>query len=46
VRGTRRWNIKGNAQDRATAEKRALNQADAILKQELREAIIGMANSR
>lgn len=46
VRGTRRWSIKGNAQDRVTAEKRALNQVDAVLKQELGAAIIGMANSR
>ena len=45
VRGTRRWTIKSNAPDRETATKRALNQADALLKQELRTAIIEMANS-
>jgi hypothetical protein len=46
VRGTRRWNIKGNAPDRQSAATRTLNQADAVLKQELRGAIIDMANSR
>ena len=46
VRGTKRWNIKGNAADRGTAMKRALNQADTVLRQELRDAIIDMATSR
>jgi len=46
VRGTRRWTIKSNAPDKESAAKRALNQADALLKQELRTAIIEMANSR
>jgi hypothetical protein len=46
VRGTKRWNIKSNAQDKENAIKRALNQADEILKQELRGTIIDMANSR
>ncbi|MEO8331366.1 MAG: LPP20 family lipoprotein [Gallionella sp.] len=46
VRGTKRWNIKSNAQDKENAIKRALSQADAILKQELRATIIDMANSR
>lgn len=46
VRGTRRWNIKSNAPDRESASKRALNQADSILKQELRAAIIDMATTR
>lgn len=46
VRGTRRWTIKSNAPDKESAVKRAMNQADAILKQELRVAIIEMANSR
>ena len=45
VRGTKRWPIKGSATDKATAIKRALNQTDEILKQELRPAIIDMANS-
>ncbi len=46
VRGTKRWNIKGNASDRENAVKRALGQADTVLKQELRAAIIEMATSR
>lgn len=46
VRGTRRWTVKSNAPDRESAFKRALNQADSLLKQELRAAIIDMASSR
>lgn len=46
VRGTKRWNIKGNASDRENAVKRALSQADTVLKQELRTTIIEMATSR
>ena len=46
VRGTKRWNIKSNAQDRESAIKRAMNEADTILKQELRTTIIDMATSR
>ena len=46
IRGTMRWNVKSNAPDRESAPKRALNQADLILKQELRAAIIDMAGSR
>ena len=46
VRGTKRWNIKGNAPDRENAVKRALSQADTVLKQELRATIIEMATTR
>jgi hypothetical protein len=46
VRGTRRWTIKSNAPDKESAVKRALNQTDTVLKQELRTAIIDMATSR
>ena len=46
VRGIKRWTIKSNAPDQESALKRALSQADAVLKQELRSAIIDMANSR
>jgi LPP20 lipoprotein len=46
VRGTKRWIIKSNAPDKDSAVKRALNQTDSVLKQELRAAIIDMANSR
>ncbi len=43
VRGTRNWSIKGNAQNQADATRRAMDQADTILKQELGSAIVGMA---
>jgi len=46
VRGTQRWPIKSSATDKATAIRRALNEADAILKKELGATIIGMATSR
>jgi len=46
VRGTKRWDIKASATDRETSIKRALNQADAILKQELGATIIGMATGQ
>jgi hypothetical protein len=45
VRGTKRWTIKSSAPDKESTIKRALSQADAILKQELRTTIIDMANS-
>ena len=45
VRGTKRWTVKSSAPDKETAAKRALNQTDTILKQELRTAIIDMVNS-
>lgn len=46
TRGTRRWIVKSNAPDKESAIKRAVSQADAILKQELRKAIVEMASSR
>jgi len=46
VRGTRRWTIKSNAPDKESAARRAMSQAETLLKQELRAAIIEMANSR
>lgn len=46
VRGTKRWPIKGSAPDKESAVKRALYQADDVLKQELGAAIIEMATSR
>ena len=45
VRGTQRWPIKSSAADRETAIRRALDEADAILKKELGATIIGMATS-
>lgn len=46
VRGTQRWPIKSSARDKATAARRALDEADAVLKKELGAAIIGMATSQ
>jgi hypothetical protein len=46
VRGTRQWIIKGNAQNKEGSTRRALDQADSILKQELGVAIISMAIAR
>lgn len=46
VRGTKRWPIKASAIDKETAAKRAVDQADEILKKELGGAIIEMATSR
>ncbi len=46
VRGTRHWGIKGNAPNRADAARRAMDQANTILKQELGAAIISMAIAR
>lgn len=46
VRGTRHWNIKGNGPDKASAFRRAMDQANSILKQELGSAIISMAIAR
>lgn len=46
VRGTMHWNIKGNGADKTSATRRAMDQADAVLKQELGKAIINMAITR
>jgi len=43
VRGTRRWEVKGSARDKATARRRARDEADAILKRQLRATILGFA---
>ena len=45
VRGSKRWNIKGSGQGKPFALKRTMNQADSVLKQELRAAIIEMVTS-
>jgi len=44
VRGTKRWAVKSSAPDRDSAVKRALSQADNLLKKELRPAIIDMVS--
>jgi hypothetical protein len=46
VLGTQRWPIKGSATDKASAIRRALDEADAVLKKELGATIIGMATSK
>ena len=46
VRGTKQWSIKGNAQNTTEAVQRAMDQADAILKRELGDAIVSMATAR
>jgi LPP20 lipoprotein len=46
VRGTRRWDIKTSATDRDSAVRRALDEADALLKKELGPTIIGMATGK
>ena len=43
VRGSRRWDIKVSAQDRAVSRQRALDQAASTLKKELRETLIDFA---
>ncbi len=43
VRGNKRWEIKTSSGQKATAQRRALDEADALLKKELRPAILGFA---
>lgn len=43
VRGSKRWEVKASGRDRATAQRRALDQADEILRQQLRPTILGFA---
>jgi hypothetical protein len=43
VRGNKRWEIKTSSPQKATAQRRALDEADAVLKRELRPAILGIA---
>ena len=45
VRGTQRWPIKGSATDKESAIRRALDEADEVLKKELGAAIVGMATN-
>jgi hypothetical protein len=46
VRGTMHWSIRGNGQNKETAIRRAMDQADDVLKRELGTSIINMAVSR
>ena len=43
VRGNKRWEIKTSSRQKATAQRRALDEADATLKRELRPAILRFA---
>jgi hypothetical protein len=43
VRGNKRWEIKTSSPQKATAQRRALDEADAVLKKELRPTILGFA---
>ncbi len=45
VRGSKRWDIKASAQQQETARQRALSQAGAILKKELRATMSGFSAS-
>jgi LPP20 lipoprotein len=46
VRGTRRWNIKSSALSQDDARRRAIDQVDKILKEDLRAVLIGFADSK
>ena len=43
VRGNKRWEIKTSSPQKATAQRRTLDEVDATLKRELRPAILGFA---
>jgi len=43
VRGNRRWEIKTSSQQKATAQRRTLDDVDATLKRDLRPTILGFA---
>ncbi len=43
VRGNKRWEIKTSSAQKVTAQRRALDEADAVLKRELRPAILRFA---
>jgi LPP20 lipoprotein len=43
VRGNKRWEIKTSSPQKATSQRRAMDEADAVLKRELRPAILGFA---
>jgi hypothetical protein len=43
VRGNQRWEIKTSSAQKVTAQRRALDEADALLKRELRPAILRFA---
>jgi hypothetical protein len=46
ARGSQRWPIKTSARDRASSRSRALDEADRILKKELRGTVVGFATAK
>jgi hypothetical protein len=46
ARGSRRWPIKTSARDRGSSLSRALDEADRILKKELRGTVVGFATAK
>lgn len=46
ARGSQRWPIKTSARDKASSQSRTLDEADMILKNDLRAAIIGFATAK
>lgn len=46
VRGAQRWPIKSSGRDRATAVRRALDEANEVLRKELGATVTGMGNSQ
>jgi hypothetical protein len=46
VRGSQRWPIKTSARDQPSSQSRALDEADKILKQDLRATVIGFASAK
>jgi hypothetical protein len=46
VRGSKLWNVKGNAQDRNGALRRLQAQVDAVLKEELQGAVVEMVTGK
>lgn len=45
-RGNQRWPLKASARDRGTAARRAVDEADRILKQELRATVVRFATAK
>jgi hypothetical protein len=46
VRGSQRWPVKASARDKASSQSRALDEADRILKQDLRATVVGFASAK
>ncbi len=46
VRGAQRWPLKSSGRDRATAVRRALDEANGVLRKELGATITGMVNAQ